>query len=222
MKKLLISLAIIASAFMANAQGFRMMGGGMQNNPIMLLARNDVQEDLALTDDQKDKLSSFSDQQAIRDKFMKAMQEAGISFEDMRSEEGRKKMQPIMEKMMADTTKEVEAILTPDQGKRLKEISIQFVGNRIVMTNKDVQKALEITDDQKAKFGELQKAQGEAMRALGEKLRNQEISMEEMREKSQKNDEIMNAEVGKVLTDAQRAKLVTMGGKKFVRKDDQI
>jgi hypothetical protein len=220
MKKILFSLAIIASAFMANAQGMRMMGG-MQNNPLMLLMRADVQEDLALTDDQKDKLAPYSDQQGMREKFMKAMQDAGMSFEDFRSEEGRKKMQPIMEKMMADLTKEIEGIMTADQSKRLKQISIQFYGNRSVMTNKDLQKSLEITDDQKAKLEALQKAQGEAMRSLGEKMRNQELSMEEFQARMKKNDEIMNVEIGKVLTEAQRTKLTEMGGKKFVRKDDQ-
>jgi hypothetical protein len=43
--------------------------------------------------------------------------------------------------------------------------------------------------------------------------------MEEFQEKNKKNDDILNTEIGKVLTDAQKAKLSEMGGKKFVRKD---
>ena len=35
-----------------------------------------------------------------------------------------------------------------------------------------------------------------------------------------KNGEILDSEIGKLLTDAQKAKLKEMGGKKFERKDD--
>jgi hypothetical protein len=149
---------------------------------------------------------------------MKFMQDSGMSFEDMRSEEGRKKLAPMMEKMQADMKKEIEAVMTPAQVKRLGEINVQFNGNRSVM-QKDIAKALAITEAQQTKIDALNKGVGEARRALMEKMRNQELSMEEFQEKNKKNDDILNTEIGKVLTDAQKAKLSEMGGKKFVRKD---
>jgi hypothetical protein len=221
MKKLLIGIAVLALAIFSQAQrgqGMGMMMGQGGGNPLMLLAREDVQEDLALTSEQKEKLLEFTGQEAMRNRFMKFMQDSGMSFEDMRSEEGRKKLAPMMEKMQADMKKEIEAVMTPAQVKRLGEINVQFNGNRSVM-QKDIAKALAITEAQQTKIDALNKGVGEARRALMEKMRNQELSMEEFQEKNKKNDDILNTEIGKVLTDAQKAKLSEMGGKKFVRKD---
>ncbi len=221
MKKLLIGIAVLALAVFSQAQrgqGMGMMMGQGGGNPLMLHAREDVQEDLALTSEQKEKLLEFTGQEAMRNRFMKFMQDSGMSFEDMRSEEGRKKLAPMMEKMQADMKKEIEAVMTPAQVKRLGEINVQFNGNRSVM-QKDIAKALAITEAQQTKIDALNKGVGEARRALMEKMRNQELSMEEFQEKNKKNDDILNTEIGKVLTDAQKAKLSEMGGKKFVRKD---
>jgi len=221
MKKLLIGIAVLALAVFSQAQrgqGMGMMMGQGGGNPLMLLAREDVQEDLALTSEQKEKLLEFTGQEAMRSRFMKFMQDSGMSFEDMRSEEGRKKLAPMMEKMQAEMKKEIEAVMTPAQVKRLGEINVQFNGNRSVM-QKDIAKALAITEAQQTKIDALNKGVGEARRALMEKMRNQELSMEEFQEKNKKNDDILNTEIGKVLTDAQKAKLSEMGGKKFVRKD---
>ena len=221
MKKLLIGIAVLALAVFSQAQrgqGMGMMVGQGGGNPLMLLAREDVQEDLALTSEQKEKLLEFTGQEAMRNRFMKFMQDSGMSFEDMRSEEGRKKLAPMMEKMQAEMKKEIEAVMTPAQVKRLGEINVQFNGNRSVM-QKDIAKAVAITEAQQTKIDALNKGVGEARRALMEKMRNQELSMEEFQEKNKKNDDILDAEIGKVLTDAQKAKLSEMGGKKFVRKD---
>ncbi len=221
MKKLLIGIAVLALAVFSQAQrgqGMGMMMGQGGGNPLMLLAREDVQEDLALTSEQKEKLLEFTGQEAMRNRFMKFMQDSGMSFEDMRSEEGRKKLAPMMEKMQAEMKKEIEAVMTPAQVKRLGEINVQFNGNRSVM-QKDIAKAVAITEAQQTKIDALNKGVGEARRALMEKMRNQELSMEEFQEKNKKNDDILDAEIGKVLTDAQKAKLSEMGGKKFVRKD---
>ena len=209
MKKLLIGIAVLALAVFSQAQrgqGMGMMMGQGGGNPLMLLAREDVQEDLALTSEQKEKLLEFTGQEAMRNRFMKFMQDSGMSFEDMRSEEGRKKLAPMMEKMQADMKKEIEAVMTPAQVKRLGEINVQFNGNRSVM-QKDIAKALAITEAQQTKIDALNKGVGEARRALMEKMRNQELSMEEFQEKNKKNDDILNTEIGKVLTDAQKAKL---------------
>jgi hypothetical protein len=222
MKKLILIVAIFAMAVASQAQRgggmMGMMGGGGGVNNLMLLGREDVQEDLNLTLDQKTKLAEFTDRQAMMSRFQKVMADSGMSFEDMRSEEGRKKMQPMMEKMQAEITKEVEAVMTPEQNTRLKQIALQFYGFRSVQ-NKDVAKALEITDGQKAKIEELNKKVGEARMALFQKIQSQEITREEMQEKMAKNDEILNAEIGKLLTDAQKAKFTEMSGKKFNKRD---
>lgn len=222
MKKLLFGIAILAIAVMSQAQrGGFMMGGAQGGNPVMLLNRDDVKKDLALTDDQVTKLGALTDQNAMRDRFMKAMQDAGVSFEDMRSDEGRKKMQPILEKIQADMKKELDSILTPAQSKRLGEINIQMSGNRAIL-QKDVAKALNLTDDQNAKIADLQKKQGDAMRGLFQKVQDGELTREDMQDKMKKNNEIFDTELGKILTDKQKAQLKEMGGKPFEKKDDGI
>jgi len=222
MKKLILSIVVVMSAVAAFAQGGGRQGGmmgGMQNNPLMLLTREDVQEDLGLNSDQKLKVAEYFAPDALRERMMSVFQNSGMSFEDMRSEEGRKKMQDIMTKQMDSMKKEVEGWLTPDQVKRVGQIAIQVNGNRSIL-QKDVAKALEITTAQQEKIDGLQKASGEAMQALMQKMRDQELSREEMQEKMKKNGDIMNTELGKILTDAQRAKLTEMGGKKFVEKKE--
>jgi hypothetical protein len=223
MKKIILSIVVMMAAVASFAQGGGGRQGGMmaglQNNPLLLLTREDVQEDLGLNSDQKLKVAEYFAPDAMRERMMSVFQNSGMSFEDMRSEEGRKKMQDIMTKQMDSMKKEVESWLTPEQTKRVVEISLQVNGFRSIL-NKDVAKSLEITSAQQAKIDGLQKASGEAMQALMQKMRDQELSREEMQEKMKKNNDIMNVELGKVLTDNQRAKLTEMGGKKFVEKKE--
>lgn len=221
MKRLLFGIALLTLAVSSFAQrgGMFMQGAGGAVSPVMILGREDVQEDLKLTDEQKDKITTLTNPQSFFPKMQAAMQEAGISFEDMRTEEGRKKAAPIFEKMQAETKKEVDAVLTPEQSKRLGEIAIQLSGNRAV-TTKEIAKALEITAEQDAKIKDLTKKVGEATAGLGQQLRNQEITFPEFQERQKKNIEILDGEIGKILTDAQKAKLKEMGGKPFVKKDD--
>ena len=219
MKKLIIGIAILAIAVMSQAQrgGFGFGGGGGAG---MLLQRDDVKKDLALTDDQNEKLAALNDRDTMMANFQAAMKEAGISdFSEMRTPEGQKKMAPVMEKMQAEMKKKIDAILTPTQSKRLDEINIQFNGNRSV-TQKDVAKALAITEDQTKAIADLTKKQGDAMRGLFQKVQDGELTMEDVQAKRKKNDEILDTEIGKLLTEAQKAKLKEMGGKKFERKDE--
>ena len=100
------------------------------------------------------------------------------------------------------------------------EINIQFYGNRVV-TQADVAKAVGLTEDQNKKIADLSKSQSDAMRGLFAKVQAGEMTMEDVQEKRKKNDEILETEIGKVLTDDQKAKLKTMAGtKKFERKDE--
>ena len=229
MKKVLFGIAILAIAIISQAQrgqggfGFGGAGGG---GKLALLAREDVKTDLALTDDQQEKLKAANpmasgDREAMMAQFQEIMKEAGISdFSEMRTPEGQKKMAPIMAKRMAEMQKKMEAILTPEQNKRLGEINIQFYGNRVV-TQADVAKAVGLTEDQNKKIADLSKSQSDAMRGLFAKVQAGEMTMEDVQEKRKKNDEILETEIGKVLTDDQKAKLKTMAGtKKFERKDE--
>ena len=218
MKKLILGIAILAIAMMSFGQrqgGFRNRFGG----PAALLARDDVKKDLALTDDQNEKIAPIIDMQAQFPKMQAAMQAAGLSFQDMGTDEGQKKARPVFEKIQADQRKEIDAVLTPAQSKRLDEINIQFNGNRSANLPA-VQKALGLSADQIEKLSALSKAQQTAMRGLRQKVGDGEMTQEDMQAKITKNDEIMDAEIAKILTEPQKAKLKELGGKKFDRKDE--
>jgi hypothetical protein len=188
-------------------QGMRMMGGGDSSGMQLLFgnprqpARKDVQTDLNLTDDQKSKLEAAG--QKMMDDF-RAMFQGGGGQPD----------QDAIKKVMDTAKAEVAKILTKEQTARLREINIQLVGTSAAMFP-DVQKDLGLTDDQKTKLKDLQTKQGEAMQALRQKMRDQEITMEEFQDANKKNNDTMKTEIGKVLTADQQTKLKAMGGKEF-------
>ena len=217
-KKLVMTLllAVVAASSFAQVPGGgagrrMMMGGPGGGSPAMLLQRDDVQADLALTDDQKVKLKDIGE--GTGEKMRTAFQEARAQGIE------RDQMGKVMEKIMTEVMKEVNAVLTPDQQKRLKEINVQFNGNRSV-NQADVAKDLAITDAQKEKLKALNDKMREASTALMEKARGGEIQWTELGPIMEKNNKALDAEIEKILTEDQKKKLKEMGGKPFVRKDE--
>jgi len=214
MKKLILIAAVSALGVMSFGQGQRMfrMGGGMQSS-IRLAMREDVGKELALTAEQKTKLQDASDKQREE---MRAMFQSGGGPGGGGG--GNMPDRAAMEKMMADrAAKEkeiVSGILNADQMKRLDELKIQRAGNNAIL-DPAVQTALKMTDAQKKQVSDLQDKQGEAMRALFEKMQNQEIDRDAMRASMEKNQKIMSDELAKILTADQKKQLADMGGKPF-------
>ncbi len=221
--KLAVVGLLAIAAIAAHAQGFGGGGqgrrggfgrmGGMNSN-FILLGREDVQEDLALTSDQK---SAYKDAQDNQQEKMRAQ------FEEMRNSGTRPDpttMRDTFAKMMKEADGEVAKILKPEQVKRLKEISIQLDGNKAAL-KEDIQKDLTITDAQKAQLKKLQDAAQAANTSVMEKARNREIQWTEVQDITKKNDKALNDEIGKVLTAAQKTKLTEMSGKKFVEKEEE-
>lgn len=196
-----------------------MMGFGGGGGGSMLLfrmsqdgasIREDVAKELKLTDDQQKKLLAVQDEQ--RQKMMDMFQGGGFDPSD------REKMQKVIGDMMKESEKKINEVLDDSQEKRLKQLSIQRQGNAAIM-QEDVQTELKLTDAQKSKIKELQTKQQEAMQATMEKMRNGEIERDQIRDIMQKNQKIMNDELGKVLTTEQAAKLKEMGGAAFKFED---
>jgi len=176
-------------------------GNNMQDRSgVMLLGRGDVQKDLALTTAQKDQL------QAMQDSMRAKMREL---FEG-----GGGDNQEAMKTLMASTQKEVAAILNPTQVKRLGEIRVQLMGSRAAL-DAEIQKTLGVTADQKSRLEKLATGQQAANAAVRTRMQEGGISREEGRASMQKNTEVLNAEIMKVLTAEQNAKLKEMGGRKF-------
>lgn len=217
LKKLVLFAAVLSLAVAAMGQGQRrgMFGMGAMA-PTQLLNRDDVKDELKLTTDQRGKIADAL--QAARDKGREVFQSLGIDFRNM-TDDDRAKMRKAMEEVNASSEKDINAILTADQQKRLRELFVQQTGNMVAM-NPSYQKELGITDDQKAKFADLQKKQQQAMQDLFQKVQSGDMDRSAMGEAMQKNTQIMKDEVGKILTEDQKGKIKSWSGTPFTFKED--
>ena len=217
-KKILLIAATAVLAVSVSAQGFR---GGMfrafQGGPMasaQLLSREDVQAELKITEDQKGRLDAL--RSGARDKMRAA-------FTEMRNgaggpEDAQQAMQTRMQGLFEDMAKGALSVLDDAQKQRVKELAIQSQGALAVL-QPEVAKELAITGAQKAKFDDLQRMQDEANTGLFERLQSGEIDREQLGASMTKNRATMDAEVVKLLTEAQRAKLKALGGVPFEFKD---
>ena len=139
----------------------------------------------------------------------------------------RREMREKMETQMKEARKKVEAILTPAQIERLKQIRVQLAGPAVFGNSDvakatgmpDVAKALDITQEQRDKIrGLVEKLRGER----GERAKLRDLSpeerrkkMAELREKLQKTRQEAMKAVLEVLTPEQKAKLEKLEGKKI-------
>jgi DNA-directed RNA polymerase subunit F len=203
--------------------GFGQRGGG--NNELTLLQRKDVQTDLGLTDDQVTKLADMAEKaRAQRGQSGAAGggqrqggqggQGGGQGGGQQMTEEERAKRAADAKARRDAQRKELVTIISEAQLKRVDQISLQIQGNNAIL-NPEMQGILKFSDDQAAKVKDLQAKQREAMTSLFEKMRNQEITREDMQASMQKNNDIMKAELGKIMTSVQAGILKEMGGKPF-------
>jgi hypothetical protein len=184
----------------------RMMGG--MGNPSMLVFRADVQDDLKLTSDQKDKL------QALQDKMRADMR---ARFQTANGERpSREEMQAAMKKGMDELATSVNGILSPEQQTRVQQIFIQTAGKRS-LNDPGVAKAVGLTEAEKTKVADLIKRENDATQSI---WRDQSMSQEDKMAKVQKNNAALDAEIDKVITAAERAKLAELAGPKFTPAED--
>ncbi|MFN8221301.1 MAG: Spy/CpxP family protein refolding chaperone [Fimbriimonadales bacterium] len=223
MKKLVVSLVVVAAmAAMAMAQGGGgggrggagggqgRMGFGGGGGLLNTVQRADVQKELAITDAQKTK---------IEDLATKAREDRRAMMEEMRNSGGQPDMEAMRaanEKMAAKQKKDLEGILNADQLKRLGEIDIQLQGGRALM-NPEVQKKLNLTDDQKKKLTDIQADQREKMQQAMEDLRSGggQPDRTEMQKVMEKLNAENSAAMLAVLTAEQKAQFEAMKGKPF-------
>ncbi len=203
----IIAITALVGSAMAQGQGRRggRGGGGNPYSAISLVRNEDVQKELNITDDQKTKITDL--QTSMRQKMQDAFQNAG----DDQQARGQ-----AMTKVNADAEKDLAAILTPDQVKRLKELQVQWTGVSIVR-DKQMQTTLGLTADQSTQIDSLFAANQKANADLWQKMQDQSIDRTQMGEMRQKNTKDLEDGINKVLTDAQKAKLAELGGKPMAK-----
>lgn len=191
--------------------GMRMMGGGMGQSSLQLVQRADVQADLKISADQKSAFTKLQeDQQAAMRARMEEMRNGGGGGFDMTA------IQEEMKKYTDEQNAAVDKLLTADQKTRLKQISFQMRGNRILL-DKDFQKEMGLDKAQIRKLEDLQDAQTKANQEVMAKVQNGEIDRTEISAIMEKNNKILDEELAKVMTDAQKAKFKEMSGPEFKR-----
>jgi Spy/CpxP family protein refolding chaperone len=189
-----VVVALLASPALAQ-RGPR--GGGGFGSGLLLLSQKSVQEELKLTEDQVKKATEAG----------RKMMEGFQGLQGLEGEELQKKRQELAK----EGQKAVDGILSKDQAKRLKEISLQLQG-AMALRDPAVAKGLKITDDQTTKIKELfDQAQQDFRKIFEDAAGDQEAARKKLAE--YRKD--FNAKAMKLLTDEQRTKWKELTGKPF-------
>jgi hypothetical protein len=127
------------------------MGMGMFNSPAMrqamLLGSPDVQKELAITDDQKQKLNDL--QQKAQEDIRSIFQNMGNPFN--MSDEDRADMQKKMEEAGKKGQADLAKILDEKQIERLKQLAVQQQGVD-ALTDKDIVEKLKLSQESQDKI----------------------------------------------------------------------
>jgi Spy/CpxP family protein refolding chaperone len=130
----------------ALAQRQRGQGGGFgQGGVARLIANTGVQEELKLTDEQKQKVTDVTTK--IREKF----RDDRAKLQDLNQDERREKSAELRKTESAETTKALAEVLKPEQMKRLHQIELQQEGV-VAFADPEVAKKLKLSDEQKSKL----------------------------------------------------------------------
>jgi hypothetical protein len=173
-------------------------GGG--NGSARLLAMPSVQAELNLTSDQKTKLSALLPQRG------QGGQGGGQRGQGGSNGQGQDRAN------QAETEKKLAEILDDKQEARLAELVIQRAGNRAVLDEK-VATELALTAEQKTKLDALREKQRASRGGGGQQ--GQGADREAARAAREKMAKELDAEIGKILTEQQKADLKALGGKPF-------
>lgn len=203
------SLAVAVSPAVAQGgqgRGGRGQGGMFGGGGMMLLRIPEVQTELKMTPPQIEKLQAKG--QEMQEKMRELFQGGG--GQNATQEE----RMALMAKMQEMQAKAVADILDTKQMKRFRELEIQQMGPNAV-NRPEIAKELGVTEEQKNKMREIQRAQGEAMREIFQGAQGGGGFTPEMREKMQALQKSTQEKQMAVLTPEQQKKLKAMGGEPF-------
>lgn len=222
------SLFVAAAVLVVEAQPPGGGGFGFGQQPILslVLSNKALQDELKVTDSQKEKLKSFSEKNA--EGMKKRFESYKEKFADAQGDQEKTKelftaMTKESQKDAEATAKAVEEILTADQVKRAKQIDRQRSGVAGFL-KEDTVKDLGLTDSQKGKIktiaDEYRKDVQEVMRSSGGSFKDGKFTFDKEKfEASQtKQKKLTKAALGdidEVLTADQRSKWKELTGEPF-------
>ena len=215
-------LFVVAVVLMVEAQPGGGGGFGQQSLYTTVLTNKALQEDLKVTDAQKEKFK------AIAEKNGEAAKKRGESYKDKFADAAGDKdklkeifssMQKEGQKDQEETKKAVEELLTSDQKKRIAQIDKQR-GGVGAFAKEDVVKELNLTDEQKSKIkgivDEYRKDVTEVMKGVKGEFKDGKFSFPEATTK--KREKLSRAAMGDiedVLTADQKKQWKEMIGEPF-------
>jgi len=163
---------------------------------LVLLRHKAVRDDLKLTRPEARRIHEFTEQQWKKEQEVEAIP-------DEKERERR------FDEMTREDERFLEEILKPEQKKRLDQITLQVAG-LLWMTRPEVATALKLTDDQKEKIVEIQKAARKEMEELlhSETRRDRQAEL-------RRHQEACKQRVLELLTDEQEAKYNELIGEPF-------
>lgn len=189
-------------------QGGQNQGQGGGNGAARLLAMPSVQSELNLTSDQKSKLAELVSQRGRGGQGGGQRGQGGGG--------GQEQDRGANRTAQADVEKKIAEILDDKQEARLAELVIQRAGNRAVLDEKVATK-LAVTAEQKSKLDALREKQRASRGGGGQQ--GQGADREAARAAREKMEKELDAEIGKILTEKQKADLRALGGKPFKFED---
>ncbi len=168
-----LSLSLVALLTSpAAAQG---RGGGFRGSVVFLLGNESVQKELKLDDSQLEKTK------ALAEKMAEEAREKREGLQDLSPEERMTKMMEINREITASVYKSLGEFFKPEQVTRLKQIAHQQGGAQ-ALTEPEVAKKLNLTDDQKKEIQTIVTESRTAMREIFQDTQDQEERMQKMTE----------------------------------------
>lgn len=211
----LMALCVLVVATAQAQRGGGGFGGGFAQSPAQLLANKSVQEELKLTDEQKDKLKTVGEKIAAD---MKGAFAGGAKLGKDSSKEDREKamakFQEVMKENNAKAMKEIAPILKPEQLTRLKQIERQQMRMNL-FTDAEFVKEVGITEEQKEKLKSISEESGKDSREIMSAVRAKEMDWKDGLKKVEAVNKDAMEKAMELMKDDQKAKYKTLVGEPF-------
>jgi hypothetical protein len=167
------------------------------------LARSDVQDDLGLSSDARDKIA------AMVKTFVKEQGELDAPNETERNK--------LIVKHKADYLKKAHDLIGEDKFKRLEQIHFQMLGNGAI-AEPSYAKLIGVEDGQKSKIQEANDNYNQQLSGLLYQIQEGDVTVDEVEKELERLEMIVSSDCARIYTKAQIAKLTELRGKPFSMK----